>query len=163
MPYIVSKTGIVLGPLLIMIGAFLSYYAGMLIIKCSQMTGKQTYEEFAYISYGKKFSQIVAIFILISLLGFAVAYVALAKTLIPTALESSFGKDNLPEYVRDTKLGRFVDVTVFTFCIFLPMSTPQELSALRFSSALGVVCTVVLVFVVVYQFLCNDFLVKNRL
>ena len=35
MPYIVSKTGIVLGPLLIIIGAFLSYYAGMLIIKCS--------------------------------------------------------------------------------------------------------------------------------
>jgi len=42
------------------------------------------------------------------------------------------------------------------------MSTPQELSALRFSSALGVVCTVILVFVVVYQFLCNDFLVKNK-
>jgi amino acid permease len=39
MPYIVSKTGIVLGPILILTGALLSYYAGMLIIKCSQITG----------------------------------------------------------------------------------------------------------------------------
>jgi hypothetical protein len=40
MPYIVSKTGLVLGPILILAGALLSYYAGMLIIKCSNLTGK---------------------------------------------------------------------------------------------------------------------------
>jgi len=96
MPYIVSKTGIVFGPILILMGALLSYYAGMLIIKCSEMTGKLTYEEFAYIAYGRKFSTLVSVFVLISLLGFATAYVALAKTLIPTALQSSIGKDNLP-------------------------------------------------------------------
>ena len=40
MPYIISKTGIYFGPVLILLGALLSYYAGMLIIECSEMTGK---------------------------------------------------------------------------------------------------------------------------
>ena len=47
MPYIVSKTGLVLGPVLILMGAMMSCYAGLLIIRCSQLTGKKTYEEFA--------------------------------------------------------------------------------------------------------------------
>ena len=105
MPYIVSKTGIYLGPILIWIGALLSYYASLLIIKCSEMTGKRTYEEFAQVAYGRKFSILVSIFILISLLGFATAYVALAKTLIPTAIQQAVGKNNLPYFLQDNEVG----------------------------------------------------------
>jgi len=155
MPYIVSKTGIYLGPALIWIGALLSYYASLLIIKCSEITGKRTYEEFAYLAYGRKFSIFVAVCVLISLLGFATAYVALAKTLLPTTLEQVLGRDNLPYYFQDNDLGRFVNATAFTWLIFLPLSIPQELSALRFSSALGVICTLVLSTVIVYQFFWN--------
>lgn len=55
MPYIISKTGIFLGPVLILLGALLSYYAGMLIIKCTEITGKKTYEDFALLAFGEKF------------------------------------------------------------------------------------------------------------
>ena len=44
MPYIVSQTGIFFGPILIFLGALLSYYAGLLIIKCSEITGLTDYE-----------------------------------------------------------------------------------------------------------------------
>jgi amino acid permease len=101
MPYIVSKTGLLLGPVLILAGALLSYYAGMLIIKCSNITGKQSYEEFAFEAYGKRFSQAVSVCVLISLIGFATAYVALAKTLIPTALEATFGEEIFPFWLRN--------------------------------------------------------------
>ena len=35
MPYIVTKLGILLALLLIILGAFLSYYSSMLLVKCS--------------------------------------------------------------------------------------------------------------------------------
>ena len=149
MPYIMSKTGIYLGPVLILLGALLSYYTGILIIKCSEMTGKKTYEEFAYMAYGYRASIMVSVFVLISLVGFATAYVALAKTLIPTALESTFGKDKLAFYLQNNQTGQLFWVTIFTFGIFFPLSLPQNLSALRFSSALGVICTLILGYVII--------------
>ena len=96
MPYIISKSGIVLGPILVAAGGFLSYYCGMLVIKCNSLTGKLTYEDFAEEAFGKGAVKFVSIVILISLIGFATAYVALAKTLIPRALECAFGIETLP-------------------------------------------------------------------
>jgi len=159
MPYIISKTGIILGPVLILLGALLSYYAGMLIIKCTEITGKKTYEDFATQAFGKKFSILVSVFVLISLVGFATAYVALAKTLIPTALASAFGHENLPYYLQNNEQGEFVCVTFFVIFIFFPLSLPQNLSTLRFSSALGVICTGILCYVIIYQFFYNKLLV----
>ena len=68
MPYIISKTGIILGPILVSIGAFFSYYCGMLVIKCNSITGKLTYEDFAEEAFGKRTSKVVSITILISLM-----------------------------------------------------------------------------------------------
>ena len=92
-------------------------------------------------------------------MGFATAYVALAKTLIPTTLESVFGEWNLPLFLRDNNIGQLNCMTIFTFLIFLPLSLPKELSALRFSSALGVICTIFLTSVITYQYLFNQELV----
>ena len=52
-------------------------------------------------------------------------------------------------------------MTIFTFCVFLPLSLPQELSALRFSSALGVLCTIILTMVISYQYVFNTQLVPH--
>jgi len=99
MPYIVSKTGIVLGPVLILLGAMTTYYSSTLLIRCSEMTKKRSYEEFAYQSFGKRFKTVVSVCNMVSLLGFATAYVALAKTLIPTALEAAVGEEGLPYFL----------------------------------------------------------------
>ena len=104
-------------------GAGLSYYAAMLAIKCNTLTGRLTYEGFAEEAFGKRAARVVSIVILISLIGFATAYVSLAKTLIPRAIETSFGKASLPIWLQNNDMGRFVAVTFFTFFIFLPLST----------------------------------------
>ena len=103
----------------------------------------------------------VSVFILVSLIGFATAYVALAKTLIPTALESTFERGNLPYWLQDNQTGQISCVTIFTFFIFFPLSLPQNLSALRFSSALGVFCTLILGVVIIMQFFSNKQLVPE--
>lgn len=103
----------------------------------------------------------VAIFFLISLVGFATAYVALSKTLVPSALESLFGKENLPSLLRNTEEGKIFLLTMITYLIFLPLSMKTELSSLRFSSAFGVLCTALLVYVIVSQFFTNAELVPS--
>ena len=52
-------------------------------------------------------------------------------------------------------------MTLFTFSVFLPLSLPQELSSLRFSSALGVLCTIMLTLVITYQYVYNKNMVPE--
>jgi len=44
--------GYILGPAIIILGASLSYFTGMLIVKASEKTGKTRYEDLALAIYG---------------------------------------------------------------------------------------------------------------
>ena len=50
--YAFMKNGYILGMMTIIIGALLSLYTGMLIVKCSHYTGKLRYEDIASSIYG---------------------------------------------------------------------------------------------------------------
>lgn len=50
--YAFMKNGYILGMMTIIIGAMLSFYTGMLIVRCSQYTGKLRYEDIASSIYG---------------------------------------------------------------------------------------------------------------
>jgi amino acid permease len=50
--YAFMKNGYILGMITILIGALLSYYSGMLIVKCAHKTGKLRYEDIASEIYG---------------------------------------------------------------------------------------------------------------
>lgn len=85
MPYIICRAGIGLGIILTILGAFLSHYTGNILIKCTVLTGKSTYEDFAEVAFGsKRWRTVVAVSMIISLLGFTTAYISLSKTLIPS-------------------------------------------------------------------------------
>lgn len=86
MPFIISVTGIALGSLLTIGGAILSYFSSMLLIKCTSISGKYSYEDLVEVAFGERklWRQITSIFTMVSLLGFTTAYISLAKTLIPS-------------------------------------------------------------------------------
>jgi hypothetical protein len=48
------KNGFVLGPLIVTLGALLSYYTSMLLVKSADFTGKVRYEDIALQLYGPK-------------------------------------------------------------------------------------------------------------
>jgi amino acid permease len=50
--YAFMKNGYILGMMTIIIGALLSFYTGMLIVRCSHYTGKLRYEDIASSIYG---------------------------------------------------------------------------------------------------------------
>lgn len=47
LPYLAAKNGIVLATLLIIFGAAISYFAGMLLVRCAEKVGSDKYEDFA--------------------------------------------------------------------------------------------------------------------
>ena len=90
MPYIICKAGIGLGVILTVAGACLSHYTGMLLITCTELTGKRNYEDFAEAAFGgRAWRTVVSVAMIVSLLGFTTAYVSLSKTLIPSIIKVS--------------------------------------------------------------------------
>lgn len=107
MPYIICIAGIGLGAILTMLGAGLSHYTGNLLIRCTELTGRQTYEDFAEVAFGsKRWRMVVTASIIVSLLGFTTAYVSLSKTLIPSIVEVSVSEETyatLPYWLQNNK------------------------------------------------------------
>ena len=77
------KNGYILGPILIMFGAIMSYYTGMLIVKCSEHTGRTRYEDIALKIYGPRVARITSILNLICLIGFEISYIVFVSNSVP--------------------------------------------------------------------------------
>jgi amino acid permease len=96
---------------------------------------------------------------IISLLGFTTAYISLAKTLIPSIVEVSVSLEtyaNLPNWLQNNEMSRRIWATIFSFGILLPLASFRKLSMLRFTSLFGVVCSVTIMFVLIYEFFWNE-------
>ena len=81
--YAVMMNGYILGPLLIGMGACLSYYTGLLIVKCAEQTGRTRYEDIALALFGQKVSRFTSALNLICLMGFTFSYIVYVKVAIP--------------------------------------------------------------------------------
>jgi hypothetical protein len=79
--------GYILGPILIILGAMISYYTGMLIVRCSEHTNRTRYEDIADAIYGKKVSRLTSFLNLICLIGFTFSYIVYVKKAVPTIIE----------------------------------------------------------------------------
>lgn len=81
--YAVMMNGYVMGPLLIVVGALLSYYTGILIVRCAEHTGRDRYEDIALALFGQRVSRVVSAFYLVCLMGFTFSYIVYVKGAIP--------------------------------------------------------------------------------
>ena len=77
--YAIMKNGYVLGPVMVVVGALLSIYAGMLIVKTVDHTGRRRTEDIALVVYGPTTSKLVSVVNIICLLGFVFSYITFVK------------------------------------------------------------------------------------
>lgn len=119
--------------------------------------------------YGKKMSIATSVLNLICLLGFTMSYIVYLKSLMPVIL-NLFLKGNFPSwlgghYAPDPKGGDpYAQVfwgTVLTFGYLFPISLPRQINQLRFTSVLGVLCSLYLGFIVFFIFWLDKDLVPN--
>lgn len=140
------KNGYILGPLLIIFGAFLSYYTGMLIVKCSEHTGRTRYEDIALKIYGPRVARITSILNLICLIGFEISYIVFVSKAVPEIFNINYDNQFLLKIICSL---------IYSFFILLPMSIPRNVSALRYFSLAGVLCSMYLSLAVAGVFLRN--------
>ena len=74
-PYAIMENGVVLGIVLILIGGWISWYTGMLLIQAAEHCGRVRYEDIAFVMYGRKTAITTAIFNLLALIGFNMSYI----------------------------------------------------------------------------------------
>jgi len=149
---------------MIIAGAGLSYYTGMLIVKASVFTGNTRYEDIALALFGKKISRVVSALNLICLVGFVFSYIAYVKTAIPRIIrqyDGKVGSGSCPDWIKSTSAGEYFWCLVFTFGIMMPMSIPRNASTLRYSSLFGVLCSMYLCIAVVIVFYTDKTLVPD--
>jgi amino acid permease len=72
-----------MGVLLIVFGATISVYTGWLVVKCAEYCDATRYEDIALKLYGRNMSRFTSVMILLTMLGFVIAYIVLLKTLLP--------------------------------------------------------------------------------
>lgn len=73
--------GIVWGSALIIIGAIISYYTGMLLVIVSNKTDRHRYEDMAEALYGKKWAMVTSIMNLVCLMSFIMSFIVFVSTL----------------------------------------------------------------------------------
>jgi len=155
--------GYVLGPILIIIGACVSYYTGMLIVRCSERTNRTRYEDIALAIYGKKMSRVTSFLNLTCLMGFTIAYIVYIKKAVPTIIESyiDINTTSIPTWMLNNNTGKIFWGTIFSFLILFPVSLTRSVNALRYSSLFGVLCSMYLCIAVTCVFFFNREMVAD--
>jgi len=161
LPYLANNNGIIIAIVLILFGATISYFCGMLLVKCADKVGSDKYEDFAMFCYGRKMALVTGWSNVSTLLGFVVSYIVFIKTLIPHIV-GFFIEGELPELIGNGKWsGQVFWAALYTFLVLTPLSIPREIGALRFNSMFGVCCSFYLVMCLVFMFFIDRGLVPS--
>lgn len=79
-PYIFYANGLLFGVLLIAFGAVISVYTGWLIVKTAEYCEATRYEDIALKLFGRGMSRFTSVMILLTMLGFVIAYIVLVSS-----------------------------------------------------------------------------------
>lgn len=160
-PYAVMMNGYIFGPFIIILGALISYYTGMLIVRCSEKTGRTRYEDIALAIYGKRMSRVTSFLNLLCLIGFTFSYIVYVKKAIPTIIEMYVDKSKLPDIISSSDNGKKFWGALFAYLILFPMAIPRSVNKLRFSSLFGVLCSMYLCIAVTIVFFSDKTVVPS--
>lgn len=133
----------------------------MLIVKVSNKTQCNRYEDFAQKLYGSRCRWITSFLNLLCLMGFIMSYIVYIKQMLPEILNLFWTVDELPGFIESDGWGQIFWATIFSFIMLFPMSIPRSINALRFSSLFGVLCSLYLSLAVFFVFFCDKDLVPE--
>ncbi|KAJ0403581.1 hypothetical protein P43SY_009029 [Pythium insidiosum] len=149
LPYAVAVSGIGFAVAQLLLAAFLTVYTIRLLIRAEDITKLKSYEDLALYCFGKKVggdaAYSVAIFVELNILifcfGIAVAYLVTLGDIVTPLSELVFG-------AQSVLAQRWVLMSIACVTIMLPLSLLKDISSLQFSSILGVLSIIFLVFAV---------------
>lgn len=150
LPLAISQTGMLLGPILLVVTAAATYYSCDLLVSAMIATGARSYEQLTVYLYGKRAGMFVELNIIIFCFGTVVAYtVAVGDILVPLIRIPVVAKA-LPWLDRSSAM------CIVWVCIMLPLSLVESMSQLQCTSLFGVASLSYLVLSVVVHALAAD-------
>ena len=144
LPYAVNLAGLCLGGLLLVLGMLTSYYTCNLLVQCSHLAGKPTYEEIGTVAYGKHMGSFVAANMIVNNYGTLVAYMVLIQELPPGALK-------LMGVESKVALSGIMWGGCITLLVVWPLSLARKVSVFRFSSVLSFCSSLFITCVIISQ------------
>ncbi|CAI2367731.1 unnamed protein product [Moneuplotes crassus] len=163
LPFLAYENGIVLSSILVIIGASISYFCGMLLVRCAIIVKAERYEDFAEYCFGKKAINPTSWCNVLTLLGFVISYIVFVKTLIPHIFRICFPNTIEEENSANQWLYELFSATFYSFCVLLPLGFAREIGTLRYNSIFGVFCTLYLTAMMISMFFLDHSLVPHRL
>jgi len=154
LPRAIYYSGVVLGPLLMLLLAGLSIVSIKVIVQLVEVSGKDSYEEIAKVAFGPWFALLVEVNIILFCFGTAVAYMITVGQISHQVVQSLAAEQGDVWWADVLQPNAML--TAVTVCILLPLSLLDSINDLRFASLLGVSCILYLITVVVYVFLSHD-------
>jgi len=128
-PFAFSKTGIVLGSLLMVVAAITTERSMYLLCLCARMTGAKSFGEVGEVAFGKKMEYFISCILCVFLCFAIIGYMVLAKD-IWTSVISVIGHMQTPP---NDEL-----VLAAIIILIVPLLVQKSLHALRFSCYVGV-------------------------
>ena len=140
LPYLAAENGVILSMIIIIFGAYISYFWSMLLVECQIQVPAKCYEDFALIGFGKYMAIFTACCNIISLLGFCTSYFVFIKRLIPQIINTMLSDSNLLEkFLGKTLWNSETFWATLFLLIMIPCGIPRKLSSLRYAFLLGVI------------------------
>jgi amino acid permease len=123
--------GIVLGTLIILFGAIISWFTGMLLISCYEETNARGYEELALVCFGEVCEKVIGWMLILTCLGFAISYTLFIKDLIPQLITIVMYGSSSPDFDPLPNLfgkGQYSGKVFWASAYFLLALFPMSLS-----------------------------------
>eukprot|EP00442_Polarella_glacialis_P052463 CAMPEP_0115058988 /NCGR_PEP_ID=MMETSP0227-20121206/6660_1 /TAXON_ID=89957 /ORGANISM="Polarella glacialis, Strain CCMP 1383" /LENGTH=588 /DNA_ID=CAMNT_0002444045 /DNA_START=50 /DNA_END=1816 /DNA_ORIENTATION=+ len=156
LPRAIYYSGIIWGPILMILLAVLSMISIKMIVQLVEISGKGSYEEIAKLAFGPWFALLVEVNIILFCFGTAVAYMITVGQVSHQVLDAVFGSSVEEGSWLSTLMEPNSVLILTTVLILLPLSLLDSINDLRYASLAGVSCIIYLIFVVFYIFMTHS-------
>jgi amino acid permease len=131
LPYAVAKTGFILGPFLLIIGALVTRYTIKLLVSAAKLSNTNSYEELAFYCYGRIGCIVLSLISCILIFGSLVAFLVIIGDTATVGLNNLF---NLNHALSHATVLIFVTIfLLFPLCLLRSVHQLERFAALAVS------------------------------
>lgn len=145
LPYAFRQAGLLCGLVAVVLFAAVSWFSIHLLIESTSACGEMSYQGLGDFCGGRRLRVFTQTCLLLNLYGTTVAYTIASGKLLSSAIRAVYADDSVYTSPKAIACGCFLFAT-------LPLSSMRQVSSLRYSSLLAVVCSCYLAVVLVAEY-----------
>jgi len=158
LPQKVRYMGLFMAPIIIISGGFVNYWTLIILNEASRKYKLTKYEDAVTILFNQKFSYFFSFVMCVNQFGTIIAFQIIIYKFLGAVVNQilSYGYDNMENFATrsfwaDQKI-RMIVCYCIGYLILFPLCLTKTLSKMRFASTFGVLCQLLMIFIILVQF-----------